>query len=321
MAFSAYSAYGLVFSSDRYRTGLGDSAYIEAVRKGALVRIRRGAFCESSHWAGLGPRERYVLKIRAATQGSAVPQVLCGYSAAAIWGMPVLDDWPTDVHIVGRAASGGRSKQGIRRHPVAETVLHVEERDGLMVTGVARTALDVALCSPFAPAIATVDWALWRKNPHRVALESIQYELSVRSPRYGRRHAQAVIGFATDLSDSFGESMTRGVIHELGYPTPELQVRFTDRHGHMDVDYYWRAEDKVGEFDGAAKYLRTEFRANLTPGEVVWREKKREDRLRKQCDGVIRIIWSEMLNPRLLDVQLREFGLRPSARPKPCQRD
>ena len=50
---------------------------------------------------------------------------------------------------------------------------------------------------------------------------------------------------------------------------------------------------------------------------AVWREKKREDRLRRQCDGVIRIVWEETRNPRQLDLLLRESGLRPSPRPLP----
>lgn len=123
-----------------------------------------------------------------------------------------------------------------------------------------------------------------------------------------------MIDVGTHLSDSFGESITRAVIHQLGYPVPELQVRFSDRQGDMDTDYFWRAERRVGEFDGVAKYLRPEYVGNRTPGEVVVAEKKREDRLLRQCDGVIRIIWSEAVNPKKLDLLLRESGLRPSSR-------
>lgn len=182
----------------------------------------------------------------------------------------------------------------------------------MLVTSVASTTLDVVLESDFAPAVATLDWALWRKNAFRVSAADIRRELDARNPRYRLRHAESTVEFATDLSDSFGESMTRAVIHELGYPVPELQVRFTDREGNMYVDYFWPSERKVGEFDGAAKYMRPGYSNGLAPGQIVWREKKREDRLRKQCNGVIRIIWSETRNPRLLDYQLREFGLRPT---------
>lgn len=314
MTASAYSAYGLILSSDRNRIGLNESAYFAAERRGDLVRIRRGAYCESSHWAQLSPRDRYLLTIRAAVADSPKARVLCSLSAAAVWGVPILGDWPDAVHLVAGKAGGGRSKPGIVRHPVADSTGRIEERDGLLVTGVARTALDLVLTSEFAPAVGSLDWALWRRNEFRVTVAEVREELRNLNPRYRQGHARAVIDFGTHLSDSFGESMTRAVIHQLGYPAPELQVRFTDRQGHMDVDYFWRAERKVGEFDGAAKYMRPEYRGALTPGEVVWREKKREDRLRRQCDGVIRIIWAETSHPRRLDELLRESGLRPSPR-------
>lgn len=307
-----HGAYGLILSAARSRTGHADFDYLRAVRRGELIRIRRGAFCDATHWATMTARERYVMRMRAAAAATSRPLVFRSFSAGAIWGMPILDDWPTDVHVCADRATGGRSAPGIRRHPMVPT--HVEERDGLWVTSVASTALDIALSSTFAPAVVTLDWALWRKNAARVAVADIHRELDARNPRYGRRHAEAAIGFATHLSDSFGESMTRAVIHELGYPTPELQVRFSDRQGNMDVDYFWRGYGKVGEFDGAAKYLRPAYSSELSPSEIVWREKKREDRLRKQCNGVIRIIWSETRNPRLLDAQLQEFGLEPSLR-------
>jgi hypothetical protein len=314
MTAKAYSGYGLILSADRNRIGLSDSAYLKAERRGELVRLRRGAYCEASHWSQLSPRDRYVLKIRAVVAGSDRPRVLCSFSAAAVWGFPILGDWPEDVHLLAEPATGGRSKPGIVRHPVSDAVTRCEERDGLLVVGVARTALDLVLASEFAPAVGSLDWALWRKNDLRVTVVDVQEELQRLNPRYRLQHAQSVIEFGTNLSDSFGESTTRAVIHVLGYPAPELQVRFADAQGNMDVDYFWRAERKVGEFDGAAKYMRAEYRGSLTPGEVVWREKKREDRLRRQCDGVIRIIWAETCHPPTLDQLLRESGLRPSPR-------
>lgn len=314
MTVSAYSKYGLILSADRNRIGLSESAYLLAERRGELIRVRRGAYCESSHWAQLSPVDRYLLKIRAAVAGSPKARVLCSFSAAAVWRFPILGEWPDAVHLLAPPATGGRSKPGIVRHPVIEPAEHIEEREGLLVTGVARTALDLVLASEFAPAVGSLDWALWRRNEFRVASDDVREELYRLNPRYRRWHAHSVIDFGTSLSDSFGESMTRASIHLLGYPAPELQVRFSDRQGNMDVDYFWRAERKVGEFDGVAKYLRSEYASGRTPGEIVVAEKKREDRLRRQCDGVIRIIWAETVKPRKLDLLLRESGLRPSPR-------
>lgn len=230
-----YGAHGLILSDRRSRTGLGEQDYIRAERRGELVRVRRGAYCEASHWNALGSRERHILRMRAVDAAAAMRPVFRSYSAGAVWGMPILGEWSSDVHVCCEPSAGGRSSPGVRRHPLAPT--EVVEREGLLVTGLASTVLDVALATDFAPAVATLDWALWRKNDFRITADSVRAELEGRARKYT---------------------------------------------------------------------------GNLTPGEIVWREKKREDRLRRQCSGVIRIIWSEARNPRLLDRQLREFGLTPA---------
>lgn len=301
---------GLILAANRHRVGLDESAYLRALRRGDLVRLRRGVYCETEEWQSLSPHDRYLLRMRAVAASASRPIVFCGLSAAAVWQMPVPDEWPEQVHILVSAATGGRSRYGVIRHPGIETVGDVVRREGFLVTGVARTALDVALTLPFAQALGTVDWALWRRNPARVTKADLRRELARSAPRYRRRHAEAVIDFATDLSDSFGESMARGVMRELGFPVPELQVCFSDSQGDMFVDYYWRQENVAGEFDGKGKYLRPSFQQNLSPGERAWREKKREDRLRRQVSTVVRIITSEVMDPRRLAGLLEGAGIR-----------
>lgn len=318
MTTTAFAAHGLILSSSLQRSGLGRGALQREVERGRLIRLRRGAYCEASHWQELDSRQRYLLRIRAVTAAAQRQMVLCSWSAGAVWGMPILDDWPDEVHVLGEPASGGRSKNGVRRHPFvdsASTSGTIVERDGFLITSLAHTVVDVVLDSDFASAVASLDWALWRKNALRVSAADVRAELDRRALRYRVKHADAVLAFGTHLSDSYGESMGRAVIHQLGYPAPELQARFVDRQGQMFVDYLWRAQGIAGEFDGAAKYMRPEYLGSLTPGEVVWAEKKRDDRLRRQVNTTVRIIWSEVRNPTALDVLLRDAGLRPSRLP------
>lgn len=79
----------------------------------------------------------------------------------------------------------------------------------------------------------------------------------------------------------------------------------------MVVDYFWRSSQIVGEFDGDSKYLRPVYDSHLSAAQIVLREKKREDRLRRLVDGVVRITMRETLDPHLLDALLREAGLTP----------
>jgi hypothetical protein len=68
----------------------------------------------------------------------------------------------------------------------------------------------------------------------------------------------------------------------------------------------------LGEFDGKIKYGRL-LKPGEQPGDVVWREKLREDALRRLGWEVVRWTWAELMNPALLDRRRRaafELGLR-----------
>ena len=124
----------------------------------------------------------------------------------------------------------------------------------------------------------------------------------------GRRLLERAVDFATERSDSFGESECRAVIHLLGFDAPELQVEFHDEQGPMYPDFYWSGIRSAAEFDGKSKYTRNEF-TNGNPAEVVWREKQREDRLRRQLMGMTRILTSDVKHPERLIRLLQNLGV------------
>ena len=76
----------------------------------------------------------------------------------------------------------------------------------------------------------------------------------------------------------------------------------------MFPDFYWSACRGVAEFDGKQKYTRDEF-TNGDPGEALFREKKREDRLRRQVAGVARILTSDVAHPERLATLLTVLGV------------
>lgn len=300
------SEYGILLSSDA-STGLRDPAVVRnLVTSGQLVRLRRGAFVRASQWASADARERHVLRVRAVVVLATRPIAVSGISAAAVYGMPVRNSWPDDVCVLDRWKGGGRSEPGVRRTAAGYPTARVVYFDGLPITDIARTALDVARSAAFRDAMGSVDWALWRKNPLRISLADLAHELRRMHPYARRRHLEAVVAFATHLSDSFGESLTRAVIWELGFELPELQHRFWDRSGEMFSDFYWRSIRSAGEFDGKAKYFQD---PGEDPGEVLWREKKRQDRLMALGYSVIRFTWNDVLDPRRMTLLLTEAGI------------
>jgi hypothetical protein len=231
--------------------------------------------------------------------------------------MPIAGEWPTDVLVLDERQGGGHREPGVRRTSVGFRTAEPMSVDGVPITSLARTALDVARRASFSDAMGSLDWALWRKNPRAITAEHLTAELVKFEQTRGFVGLGRSSNFATSLSDSFGESEARAVAHLLGFEAPELQVQFRDAQGLIETDFLWRSIRTAFEFDGKQKYTRDEFTQG-DPGEVVWREKKREDRLRQLDVRVRRILTEHVKRPRLLEQILLDAGVprlhRPSGR-------
>ena len=299
---------GLVFVRDLVGLGIDDRGLRRAAERGTAVRLRRGVYFNGP-WKTLSQNERYRLRCEAVVRGRKLPPVLSHQSAAAVLGLPTLDPWTSDVHVTIETATGGRSRDGIRKHigvvPQASRI----QVDGMLVTNVPRTIIDIAATGSFRSAVVAADFALRARAPLTSRAE-LSAEFDAMRPFNNMRRARRVLDFATDLSDSPGESLSRVVMHELGYPEPQLQAKFADRSGRdVFTDFYWPDFSVVGEFDGRAKYERKEYLEGFTPEEKLWREKLREDDVRRHVRRFVRWGWTEAMNPAALRELLDEAGL------------
>jgi very-short-patch-repair endonuclease len=75
------------------------------------------------------------------------------------------------------------------------------------------------------------------------------------------------------------------------------------------VDFLWREERTVGEFDGRIKYGRL-LQPGQTPEDVIFAEKVREDLLRDLGWTVVRWLWRDLYRSGVL----RDRVLRALAR-------
>lgn len=298
-------ATGLLYADALIAQGIEHVDIRRMISAGGLVRVRRGAYCVRSIWDSADERERHLLRMRAVGTQLRTPPLFAGISAAALWRLPIAGDWSAPVCVLERYRGGGKSEPGVRRLTMDAESADAIESDGLRVTTPVRTALDIARGAPFSDAVGTVDWMLSPRNPHRVDRSLLRHELGVlKSPR-GRRMLAGVIEFADGAAESFGESKTRAVLHRLGYAAPELQ--FALDGGAIRVDFCWPEHKVVLEFDGRVKY-RAE-RAGQDLEAVLWNEKRREDRIRALGYRVVRLVWSDLLDPVRLDGVLRRAGI------------
>jgi hypothetical protein len=173
------------------------------------------------------------------------------------------------------------------------------------VTSPGRTAVDLASTLPFRDAVVVLDSALARPRKHSSAtraqsilqLAELDAALSRRAPVRAHRKLAHARDFADGASGSPGESLSRVMFLEIGWPAPILQQPFFDVAGKIgEVDFWWPEFGLVGEFDGFVKYSRGDMLHGRTPAEAAVDEKRREDRLRAHRDvrGFARWMWSDL---------------------------
>lgn len=245
----------------------------------SLTRVRAGAYALTAVYEQATPRERLILEVGAERLVTGVDLVAVGATAAAVHDLPVIGAPPPRLQLAER-------KPDRPQHHGRSTTLppdHVIQVDGVPVTILARTAIDLARSRGRLAGVAALDAALHR-DVSRQELEQVLAGC-VRWP--GVRQAREAVELADARAESPLESMGRVRFHEHGLPAPDLQVWLGDSDGQIArVDHYWQRYRTVAEADGALKYA--------TPADL-FAEKRREDRLREAGFEVVRYTWDEIL--------------------------
>ncbi len=287
---------------DALAAGLTDAELARAVRGGNLTRLRRGAYLDPR--ATVSPHRALVL---ATVGGLRVGTAVSHVSAAVLHGLPL---WRVDLsrlHATRHPPAAGSGSAHVHLHvarlPDDDLVL----LDGVLATDLARTVVDLSRTLPFESAVVAADAALATGAVHP---EHLAARLARMGPVPGSRRARRVLAFADGRSESVGESRSRVLVHRLGLPAPDLQVRVLrpDRSVIGRCDFGWPDHRTVGEFDGRVKYRAGE--EGRGPEEVVFREKLREDELRDHAWEVARWTWADLGTPAVVGGRIRRAFAR-----------
>lgn len=110
----------------------------------------------------------------------------------------------------------------------------VDEVDGLLVTAVARTVVDIARTAGFDAAVAVADSAL---HKHLVDAEELARAAHRCTGWPGAPQARQVVAVADGGSGSVGESRSRLAILRAGLPAPVLQWPVQGEGRVFEVDF------------------------------------------------------------------------------------
>jgi hypothetical protein len=271
------------------------------LRRGELVRVRRGVYLASVAWPD-DPDEQHL--VRAHAEAAANPEAVISHESAAVfWRLPYpgFGAWAENpVSVSFPADAGGRSSpQAVRHHVERLPIDHVARDDrGYAVTTVARTAVDLACAAPLPEALVLLDAAaraLCRRfvaqprrsdyGNHRL-VAAARERLSEVATALGHPRLVDVVGLVDPARESVAESLSAGHFHLAGLPVPQFNPPLRTRAGVLFPDCLWAEESLIGECDGAVKY---------GDAAAIMREKEREQVLRDLDYRMVRWLAREIM--------------------------
>lgn len=299
--------------------GMNEDELRFELRRKHLVRVRHRVFSTADLIAAADPAGRHricaaaaMLKRGWSAQTKPPFPLVAGHgTAAAIWGLPtrnriyqpprsrtagsapaqlnpIPDALPGFVELVSadRCKRTYRAAVGVR--PAALPAHHVAVVDGVPVTSLARTAVDLMRESPRQDAHIIADAAL------RLGCDKTELQAAAATCATWRGGRQAVeaAAFADARAASAAESVTRLLLADNGVPTPELQYEIRDSQGRKRLLDIALVETLVAvEPDGKVKFTDSWG----DPGETLWKEKLREDSIRDIGWEFVRPTWQQLM--------------------------
>jgi hypothetical protein len=270
----------------------------ELLRSRAWVRIRHGAYAPAELVTDASAAARHLLVVRAAVAKLVGEVVVTHVSGLAALSVPL---WGVDlgqVHVHRDAERSSRREAGIVHHSGSLPDSQIIEVDGLLVAIPERAALDACRSESFEAGVVLMDGA---RRLDRFDDEHARQILEDQRDWHGSVRASRVLAFSDPKSQTVGESRTRVLMARIGLPKPTLQHRVHDSTGRLIAitDLYVHEIVTAVEFDGRMKYGRELYERSGEPdqvdvGEVVWREKIREDSIRDEGHEMVRIVWHEL---------------------------
>lgn len=273
--------------------GLTPDQVRQRVRSGRWLQVRRGVYLAADTLAQAPDefaRARVVHRAQALGVAAAhAGAVVAGESAAIIHGLPLAHRTPKDVRLLVPPTHWTGTRGGVRFSAAVAPAQFAVSIDGVLVTDVSRTLIEIGRAGALVSALVPGDAALRRGLVTADALRSVLNDCR-GLPGIGR--AEWAIEQMNGMRESPLESASWAYFIRHDVELPEMQVAVYDDGGRLvaRVDFLWRRARLVGECDGRMKY---------GAAESFYAEKRREDALRADGFGMVRWGLSDLRTPDL----------------------
>lgn len=276
--------------------------------RGDLVEPYPGLYCRMRCWSGLRPETRHAWVVRALAHNH--PEwVFCDVSAAVMYGLPVREQLLDEVHVATKSSTHDHRQSTPRRHFMGFGTWR--ELGTVKVTSPERTVFDCAKHLQFPDALAIADAAIAHNLTSVERLYGWSHEVG---GKWGAPRFRTVVANANGLAESWGESVARAQIIQLGFAMPELQKWFRDPvdGSRYRVDFLWTLPDGslvAGEYDGRGKYSDHAIKGNRDPLDVLLAERRRESRITTAVSRVLRFSYADVMDAAYFERLLEAYGI------------
>jgi predicted transcriptional regulator of viral defense system len=235
LAELARQQHGVVSYRQLRRLGLSKGHVHRAREAGRLHPVHRGVYAVGHPY--LSPHGRCMAAVLVFAEGA----VLSHRSAAWLWGIGPLGPRAVEVTVAAR----GNQRQGLQVHRVwALLDRERAKRDGIPVTSVARTLLDLAGTVSEKQLERAVERAKRRGKLDLIAIDAM---LARRSGYGAERLQQALCLYRKPVSErARSELLFLDAIEAKGLPVPGINTFVAG----CEIDAYWEAERFAVEVDG-----------------------------------------------------------------------
>lgn len=292
---------------DLLARGWNDKLIRRARADGSLVRARFGSYVDGTTWRDLDERGRHELVARSVVARSGTSVIASHSSALALWRAP---DWGLDldtVHVTRRDHRAGRAEAGVRQHRGIVLPEDVRTVRGTAVSSPERALLELSTIVELEPALVQANDLLHRELVTPESLRA-RYENGIeRWP--GSLATDLLLRLADGRCESVAESRFLHLCWRHGLPAPTPQLKVFTKNGVLlaRLDFCWPKLKAWVEVDGMVKYVKF-LRPGETVTQVVLREKKREDDVRRLTDmRCMRVIWPELERPAATALAVEKF--------------
>ncbi len=281
-------------------TGLGltPGAIDSRLRRGRLLAIHAGVYAVGH------------LDLRrqgwwwAAVLAAGVGTVLSHFTAAALWNLLS----PRSIIHISVPGRTGRLRLGgvVAHRPRSLPADEVDHEDGLPVTTVARTLVDLAAVARESDLEHAVEQA---ERQSRFDLVAVQAVLAQSRGRRGIRTLREVIlrWAGPNVTRSQLEIAFRAICRRAGAPQPLTNAPVLLEGRHYEPDFLWPDRRLIVETDG--------FDSHKTKAAFV-RDRRRDRRLRRADYAVERFSWDDIFfDPRGCAEEMIDIMARNPPRP------